>query len=268
LVKAQPGAPPSAADRSTELTAIDSPLAETADRGETRGAGAEAAGQGGELRLFPDAAATASMLRRDSVRHGADAAAERPIQPRREPQPGGDGNITPSPAPAAAPQPYGEPRRTLHLSLSGGDGGHRQQPQAPAPAGGVERGPPPRGGTALAAGPAIGRTTRPGLNDFLPAGNVAAMRSAAEAHPAKEGGAFIDHALRERVDSDIAAFLAAFDAALERDTAESRTGLREATDRLLRAGARTRIELERLEARVPLVPRDKGGQEARGFGPR
>src|SRR5215831_13775272 len=43
LVKAQPGATPSAADRSTELTAIDSPSAETADRGETRGAGAEAA---------------------------------------------------------------------------------------------------------------------------------------------------------------------------------------------------------------------------------
>ena len=35
-------------------------------------------------------------------------------------------------------------------------------------------------------------------------------------------------------------------------------GLREATDRLLRAGARTRIELERLEARVPLPPRDGG----------
>jgi hypothetical protein len=106
------------------------------------------------------------------------------------------------------------------------------------------------------------------MGQFLPPGNVAAMRSAAEAQPAKEGGAFIDHALRERVDSDIAAFLAAFDAALDHDTAESRTGLREATDRLLRAGARTRIELERLEARVPLVPREKGGQEARGFRPR
>ena len=48
-----------------------------------------------------------------------------------------------------------------------------------------------------------------------------------------------------------------FDAALDHDTAESRSGLREATDRLLRAGARTRIELERLEARVPLSGRDK-----------
>ena len=43
---------------------------------------------------------------------------------------------------------------------------------------------------------------------------------------------------------------------------ESRTGLREATDRLLRAGARTRIELERLEARAPLPPRDKIGHSA------
>ena len=36
--------------------------------------------------------------------------------------------------------------------------------------------------------------------------------------------------------------------------------MREATDRLLRAGARTRIELERLEARMPLPPRDTGRQ--------
>jgi hypothetical protein len=72
----------------------------------------------------------------------------------------------------------------------------------------------------------------------------------------KDSSAFIDHELRSRVDGDIAAFLSAFDAALAEDTQESRFGLREATDRLLRAGARTRIELERLEARVPLPPRD------------
>ena len=79
----------------------------------------------------------------------------------------------------------------------------------------------------------------------------------------RDGGAFIDRALRERVDSDIAAFLTAFDAALAGDTADSRAGLREATDRLLRAGARTRIELERLEARVPLPPRDNGPSASR-----
>ena len=74
-------------------------------------------------------------------------------------------------------------------------------------------------------------------------------------------GAFIDRELRVRVEADIAAFLAAFDAALAEDTSDSRAGLREATDRLLRAGARTRIELERLEARMPLPPRDTGRQE-------
>jgi hypothetical protein len=77
----------------------------------------------------------------------------------------------------------------------------------------------------------------------------------------KEGGvSYIDKELRARVDGDIAAFLAAFDAALVEDTQESRSALREATDRLLRAGARTRIELERLEARMPLPPRDNGGR--------
>jgi hypothetical protein len=76
----------------------------------------------------------------------------------------------------------------------------------------------------------------------------------------KDPGSFIDHELRSRVDGDIAAFLAAFDAALAGDTLESRAGLREATDRLLRAGARTRIELERLEARVPLGAREGEGR--------
>ena len=73
----------------------------------------------------------------------------------------------------------------------------------------------------------------------------------------KEGaGSFIDRELRARVESDITVFLAAFDAALVQDSQENRSTLREATDRLLRAGARTRIELERLEARLPLPPRD------------
>jgi hypothetical protein len=76
----------------------------------------------------------------------------------------------------------------------------------------------------------------------------------------KERGTFIDLALRDRVQSDIVAFLAAFDAALSRDTSETRAELREATDRLLRAGARTRIELERLEARTPLRASDGSGQ--------
>jgi hypothetical protein len=76
----------------------------------------------------------------------------------------------------------------------------------------------------------------------------------------KDPGTYIDQELRSRVDGDIAVFLAAFDAALAGDTLESRAGLREATDRLLRAGARTRIELERLEARIPLGAREGEGR--------
>ncbi len=77
----------------------------------------------------------------------------------------------------------------------------------------------------------------------------------------KEGSAALDHELRTRIDGDLTAFLAAFDAVLAADTQESRFGLKEATDRLLRVGARTRIELERLEAKVPLTPRDGGRAE-------
>jgi hypothetical protein len=86
-----------------------------------------------------------------------------------------------------------------------------------------------------------------------------------EPHKGRDGVTFIDRTLRERVDGDISAFLAAFDAALADDTMESRAGLREATDRLLRAGARTRIELERLEARMPLSARDASGYSAPGW---
>src|SRR5262249_3913669 len=57
-------------------------------------------------------------------------------------------------------------------------------------------------------------------------------------------GSAIDTVLRERVNSDIAAFLVAFDAAFAVNSARNRMALREATDRLLRAGARTRIALE------------------------
>jgi len=83
------------------------------------------------------------------------------------------------------------------------------------------------------------------------------QRTEADTAPQKNGSSsYIDKALRARVDSDIAAFLAAFDGALAEDTQQSRSALREATDRLLRVGARTQIELERLEARMPLPPRD------------
>jgi hypothetical protein len=111
--------------------------------------------------------------------------------------------------------------------------------------GASDRAPAPRD---LRPGAPRGEPDRPAL--------AARPQDIADPPQPREGGA-IDRALRDRVYADTAAFLAAFDAALADDTPESRAGLREATDRLLRAGARTRIELERLEARLPLPARDK-----------
>jgi hypothetical protein len=59
----------------------------------------------------------------------------------------------------------------------------------------------------------------------------------------------IDGGLRHRVNGDIAVFLVAFDAMFAEDTIENQRALLEATDRLLRAGARTRIALERTATR-------------------
>jgi hypothetical protein len=171
-----------------------------------------------------------------------------------------------------------EQRRTLHLSLGNGharngnhaasNGNGHHDEAAPIPVGGpTERSPqpqvagngqrplqPPRTPPAFDAG-------RNGSDLFaLPERKLAQQPRDSET-PHRENGAFIDQELRNRVDGDIAAFLAAFDAALAADTQENRFGLREATDRLLRAGARTRIELERLEARVPLSPREGRASE-------
>ena len=170
----------------------------------------------------------------------------------------GTGN-SPSALGMADPQPQpGEARRTLHLALS-----HNTAQPVETPHHGAH--------VADMAASAVQpvRDQQQGLNPqparHHPAPSEApnhAARSMAESHKVKDGGTFIDRALRERVDGDISAFLAAFDSALADDTIESRAELREATDRLLRAGARTRIELERLEARVPLSARDTSGYSA------
>jgi hypothetical protein len=83
-------------------------------------------------------------------------------------------------------------------------------------------------------------------------GRVALAGAAAPAVRAEpqEGPRAIDPQLRDRVHSDISTFLVAFDAACTKLNAETRARLLDATDRLLRAGARTRIELERLGALV------------------
>ena len=204
----------------------------------------------------------------------------------------------PSPQHTAPPQhaapkatTNGDPRARLHLHLgdashangavAASDPPHADQLQAPAP----QRQPQPQGSNG-GYRPAWANTgpqhqsaapepqhQRPAPSthqstNHQPAppqdtngghpGNGGRPESHGEAR--KENGAFIDRELRARVEADITAFLAAFDAALAEDTPGSRVGLREATDRLLRAGARTRIELERLEARMPLPPRDTGRQ--------
>jgi hypothetical protein len=78
----------------------------------------------------------------------------------------------------------------------------------------------------------------------------AGLRSAKEKSPrhpdvaeveAKVPVSMIDSVLRDRVNSDIAAFLIAFDTMLDDGTSQNRRALLEATDRLMRAGARTRI---------------------------
>jgi hypothetical protein len=274
LVKSHPAAAPVGGTPSAEASGLDSPsvaagssvaapLAVVASSEERR----DAAAQPGELQLFPDETPVPSIVGRTPPSHREDTAAERPVEHLRAIDPSGDGNAVRSFAPAGAPPANAEPRRTLHLSLSGNDGGHRHDsqphpPQSPAGSSIGERAAPPH-----APLPAS-QTVHHGMGQNSPAGNGAPLRPVQEPRSPKEGAAFIDQALRERVDGDIAAFLAAFDAALDHDTVESRTGLREATDRLLRAGARTRIELERLEARVPLVSREKSGQEARAFRPR
>jgi len=166
---------------------------------------------------------------------------------------GTDGNLSHPSDPAWISSRNGEAARTLHLPPPHIHDAH-SEPGAQSPRRDVigisaERAAPP---------------SAPGIQGFGPSARQGAnggpSRLISGTQISGDGGVFIDKARRERVEADIAAFLTAFDVALARDTSESRAGLREATDRLLRAGARTRIELERLEARVPLPPRDGGKQ--------
>lgn len=200
----------------------------------------------------------------------------------------------PSPAvAAAAPRPAaaanGDVRPKLHLSLGNGSSNGNGHSNGHGPGNGNGHSAEGHANGERPAYPQAGPRSpqyqdaaeRAAPKPFQPAprgpfdqgGNGRDLFAAAEGRPQAQmpredsgtvrradNGAFIDQELRTRVDGDIAAFLAAFDAALAGDTQESRFGLREATDRLLRAGARTRIELERLEARVPLTPRDSGVQ--------
>jgi len=209
-----------------------------------------------------------------------DGAGQRETDPPRVALPMQRPPVLPAPpGPANA-----DHRRTLHLSLgngSQGNGGMAEhphaerhnfagdgqpgQPQLPQHQTTSERFAPPATPQFQDRPPAAPDRSRDGVDGFSEARSPAypgpVQRTDADLAHRKEGaGSYIDQDLRARVDGDIAAFLAAFDAALVEDTQGSRSALREATDRLLRAGARTRIELERLEARMPLPPRDNIGR--------
>jgi hypothetical protein len=69
----------------------------------------------------------------------------------------------------------------------------------------------------------------------------------ARQHAEAAAGSSFDPTIKDRVTSDISAFLIALDSLWHVDSPENRELLLEATDRLLRAGARTRIEIERLQ---------------------
>jgi transposase-like protein len=193
----------------------------------------------------------------------------------------------PPTSPASAGPANGDHRRTLHLSLGSmpqGNGatppaephpaerrsfaseGQYAQPQIPQHQTTSEHVAPPTNPELPVnrATPERGRDSASGtgFSEARPAAYPGAVQrtDADLAHRREGAGSYIDKELRARVDGDIAAFLVAFDAALLEDTQESRSALREATDRLLRVGARTRIELERLEARMPLPPRDNIGR--------
>ena len=207
-----------------------------------------------------------------------DGAARRDAHP---PAPGTGAALAPR-SPTAHGPGNGDARRTLHLSLGSASLGNGAAPLVEAtlperpdfatlgepapPQTVVERAAPPAdraGPPGSAADSGRDGTTAAGLA-IPPAGpyhHRLAQQAVSDGARRKDAaGPFIDKELRARVDNDIAAFLAAFDVALAEDTQESRSALREATDRLLRAGARTRIELERLEARLPLPSRDGNGR--------
>ena len=166
--------------------------------------------------------------------------------------------------PMAAAQPTADQRRTLHLPLGGTPHGNGGPPPAePQP---PER--PPAMSRGQMAEPYQPYPPQRDREVIDPTGFLETRQPAYAPPPRGDGngahrkdvGTFIDQELRARVEGDITVFLRAFDDALAQDTQESRAALREATDRLLRAGARTRIELERLEARLPLPARDGGGR--------
>jgi hypothetical protein len=73
--------------------------------------------------------------------------------------------------------------------------------------------------------------------------------------------------LRRRVSSDVASFLVALDQAVIDGSADSIANLQDATDRLMRSTARTRLELERLLSGPATAGTEEGGHKKVGARP-
>jgi hypothetical protein len=70
--------------------------------------------------------------------------------------------------------------------------------------------------------------------------------------------------LRQRVNGDVASFLVALDQAVLDGSLESVAGLQEATDRLMRSAARTRLELGKLLGRRDMAEAHEHGNRQTG----
>lgn len=91
--------------------------------------------------------------------------------------------------------------------------------------------------------PAIAYIVKRGASNG--AGGVDVLNARTESLELSRSAPGFEHELSERVKNDIAAFVVAFDAACDELTGDTCQKLLESADRLVLAGARTRIALER-----------------------
>lgn len=122
---------------------------------------------------------------------------------------------------------------------------------------------------AAAAGTRARRPSRAGAPAATGNRSASARAQPAPATVAPSSRPVRDHVLgpelRQRVGGDVASFLVALDHAVLEGSLESVANLQEATDRLMRSTARTRLELERLLRRHEVAgARGKAGSSQRG----
>jgi hypothetical protein len=114
--------------------------------------------------------------------------------------------------------------------------GYKNEPNAP----------PRSGRTSLREAGGIGRS------GAEPSAASRAYDKAVASSPRAAAEAGFDFGLREVMTVEVSAFLVAFDAVVADSAPDAFDRLRGATDRLLRAAARTRIELERVRGKEHL----------------